>query len=83
MALPTASALAARVKTTWQGLDPDGFGSLSSSDQNAAINGLVTALCTEFLAAITEGTVSVNGSTSSACSAGGSTGTCTASGSVS
>lgn len=83
MALPTASALAARVKSTWQGLDPDGFGSLSASDQNAAISGLVTALCTEFLAAITEGTVSVNGTTASSCTAGGSAGTCTATGSVS
>lgn len=83
MPLPTATDLAARVKTTWQGLDPTGFGSLAAADQDAAINGLVTALCTEVLAAITEGTVSVNGSTSSACSAGGSSGTCTATGSVS
>lgn len=83
MALPTASTLAASVKSTLAGLDPDGFGALSAADQNAIRDKLILALCTEVLAAIQAATVTVNGTTASACTAGGSTGTCSATGTLS
>lgn len=83
MPLPTASVLAARVKATWEGLDPDGFGSLSADNKTAMTDGMVLALCTELLAAMGEGTISVNGTTASACGAGGAAGTCIATGSMS
>lgn len=83
MPLPDANTLAQRVKMTWEGLDPDGFASLSDSNKTAMVEGMVLAICTEVLAAMTEGTISVNGTTASGCSAGGAAGTCTATGSMS
>lgn len=82
MPLPTSTVLAAAVKARWESNDPAGFGSLSSSDKAAIVDGLVEALCYEVLEAVKAGTVSVNGSTASSCTAGGSAGTCTASGSM-
>jgi len=82
MALPSSTTLAAAVKSRWESNDPSGFGSLSASDRSAIVDGLVEALCYEVLEAVKAGTISVSGTTASACTAGGSAGTCSASGSM-
>ena len=82
MPLPVESAFAASLKSELAALDPDGFGSLSAEDQARIEAKLFTAIATVTLDAIKAGTVSVNGTTASACAAGGAAGTCTASGSI-
>jgi len=82
MALPSAATLKSAVKARWEANDPTGFGSLSAGDRTAVVNGLVDALCTEFLIAVKAGSISTTGTTASACTAGGAAGTCASSGAM-
>lgn len=73
-----ASNLAGHLVT----LDPTGFGALSSADQAALEAKLLTAIAREMRAQLLQADVSVSGTTASACTAGGSSGTCDATGSL-
>lgn len=83
MPLPLPALFAQDLATELATLDPTGFGSLSLADRNRMKDKLFLALATVTLSAIQSGTVTVNGTTVSACAAGGAAGTCTASGSIS
>jgi len=82
MPLPTASTLAASIKATWASNDPTGFGALSADEQNTIRDALILAITTEVLAAIQGATVTVTGTTASACTAGGAAGTCSGSATI-